>query len=120
MLENHAVLIGTTVNLIGLLTILYRVGLWVGNLNSTVHILDESVRAIRNEMEALKAEIKPRMNDLIRLEQALEATVKAVNSLQDIIRGTFADRLTQCEKEIVELKTICRACNDRAKRTTDK
>ena len=115
MIEHHAVIIGATVNLIGLLAILYRVGIWVGNLNVTVHILDESVRGIRNDLELLKSELQPRMNDLIRLEQALESTVKAVNNLQDIIRGAFADRLTQCEKEIVELKTICRSCNERAK-----
>ena len=116
MIETNAVIIGTVVTLIGLSTILYRVGLWVGNLNSTVRVLDESVRGIRNDMEVLKSEIKPRMNDLIRLEQALKATVNAVNNLQDIIRGTFADRLTKCEKDIVELKTTCRECNDRIKR----
>lgn len=104
---NYAVIVGIIINGAGLLVGLYWVGVWVGNLNQTITTVRESLGKVSGDLEGLKSELKPRLNDLIRMEEAIRVTVEAVHSLQEIIRGAFSERLSTCERQIAEITIRC-------------
>lgn len=106
-MRDYALLFGVIINGCGLLIGLYWVGVWVGNLNHTITTVRESLSKVSGDLESLKAELQPRLNDLIRMEEAIRATVEAVHSLQEIIRGSFSERLATCERQIAEINTRC-------------
>lgn len=106
-MRDYALFLGVIINGFGLLLGLYWVGVWVGNLNHTIATVRESLSQVRGDLEALKSELQPRLNDLIRMEEAIRTTVEAVRSLQEIIRGSFNERLSMCERQITEINTRC-------------
>jgi len=114
-MRDVALIVGMLVNGVGLVAGLYWVGVWVGNLNSTVANMRASLDGLSDDFDELKKGLQPRLDDLIRLEQALGTTVDAVRSLQEVVRGAFAERLGRCEQQIAEINTRCAERNHREK-----
>ena len=106
-MNDYAVVAGVVINGVGLLVGLYWVGVWVGSLNHTIATVRESLREVRDELDALKMDLQPRLNDLIRMEEAIRTTVEAVHNLQETIRGSFDARLGAVERNIAEITTRC-------------
>lgn len=107
MTTNWPMIVGLVINSCGLLVGLYWVGVWVGSLNNTITTVRESLKKVGADLDTLKGDLQPRLNDLIRMEEAIRSTAEGVRALQEIIRGAFAERLSICERQIAEVNTRC-------------